>query len=326
VTVAWGILSTARINDLVLAGARESDRLRVVAVGSRDRARAESYAREHEIERGCGSYQELVEDPEVQAVYISLPNDAHVEWSIRALRAGKHVLCEKPLTRHAREAEHAFDVAEQEGRLLMEAFMWLHHPQIQRLKQLVAEGAVGEIKLIRAVHTFIADDPRDVLVLTEPGGGSLMDVGCYCVHAVRHLAGEPEHVSGDAARNEAGIDVRFAGTMHFANGILGQFISGLDVPEIHQLEVVGETGTLFLDDPWHGWTAPRIELRRDDASEQIRFDPVDPYRLELENLSAAILGETEAMLGREDAVAQATVLEGLFASAERRERVSLPLG
>ena len=133
-TVAWGIISTARINELVLAGARKSDRVEMVAVGSRDRARAEAYAQEHGLERAHGSYQELVDDPDLDAVYISLPNDTHVEWSVRALRAGKHVLCEKPLTRKTAEAEEAFDVAEQEGRLLMEAFMWRHHPQIRRAR------------------------------------------------------------------------------------------------------------------------------------------------------------------------------------------------
>jgi predicted dehydrogenase len=321
--VRWGVLSTARINDLVLAGARKSDRVRFVAVGSRDRARAEVYARENGFERAYGSYQELVDDPEIEAVYISLPNDAHVEWSIRALRAGKHVLCEKPLTRHPEEAAEAFDVAEREGRLLMEAFMWLHNPQIRRLEELLAEGAIGAPKLIRAVHTFVADDPRDIRLLTELDGGSLMDVGCYCVHAARHLAGEPEQVYGEAVRNEAGVDVRFAGTMRLAGDVLAQLSSGLDIPEIHELEVVGETGSLVLDDPWHGWTAPRIELRRDDGTEQLRFEPVDPYQLELENLSDAILGEAEPLLGREDAVAQATALEALHASAERREPVDL---
>ena len=320
-TVAWGILSTARINELVLAGARRSDRVQMVAVGSRERRRAEVYAPAHGLERAYGSYQGLVDDPDIEAVYISLPNDAHIEWSIRALRAGKHVLCEKPLTRHPREAEEAFDVAEQEGRLLMEAFMWLHNPQIRRLEELIAEGAIGEPKLIRAVHTFTADDPRDIRLLTELDGGSLMDVGCYCVHAARHLVGEPERVYGEPVRNTAGVDVRFAGTMLFPGGVVAQFSSGLDVPEIHELEVVGDAASLFLSDPWHGWVAPRIEVRREEGSEEIRFDPTDPYRLELENLSAAILGEADPLLGRADAVAQARALEALFASAERGEPV-----
>ena len=317
--VAWGILSTARINDLVLAGARKSDRVEMVAVGSRDGARAEAYAREHGLERAHGSYQELIDDPDLQAVYISLPNDTHVEWSIRALRAGKHVLCEKPLTRRVAEAEEAFDVAEQEGRLLMEAFMWRHHPQIRRLEELIAEGAIGKLRLIRAVHSFTADNPLDIRLLTELDGGSLMDVGCYCVHASRHLAGEPERVYGEAVWNDAGVDVRFAGTMVFPGGILSQISSGLDVIETHQLEVEGDSGILFLDDPWHGWTAPRIELRTEQGSEEIRFEPADPYQLELENLSDAIVGEAEPLLGRADAVGQARALDLLFSSAEQGE-------
>jgi D-xylose 1-dehydrogenase (NADP+, D-xylono-1,5-lactone-forming) len=323
VAVRWGILSTARINDLVLAGARKSDRVQMIAVGSRDRARAEAYAHEHGLERAHGSYQELVDDPEIEAVYISLPNAFHAEWSIRALRAGKHVLCEKPLTRHAHEAEEAFDVAEQEGRLLMEGFMWRHNPQVRRLEGLIADGAVGHVRLIRAVHSFTADDPRDIRLLTELDGGSLMDVGCYCVHAARHLAGEPERVYGEAVRNADGVDVRFAATMLFPGGVVAQLSSGLDVPEIHELEVVAEAGSLFLSDPWHGWVAPRIEVRREEGSEEIRLEPTDPYLLELENLSDAILGETEPLLGQADAVGQAKALEALFASADRGAPVVL---
>ena len=320
--VRWGILSTARINELVLAGARASDRVDVVAVGSRDRARAEAYAREHGIERAHGSYRELIEDPEVEAVYVSLPNDGHVEWSIEALEAGKHVLCEKPLTRRRRDAEEAFAVAERQGRLLMEAFMWLHHPQVVRLRELIAEGAVGELRLIRSVHAFTADDPRDIRLLTELDGGSLMDVGCYCVHASRQLVGEPERVQAEAVLNESGLDVRFAGALALPGGVLGQFWSALDTPEIHELEVVGDAGSLFLDDPWHGWTAPRIVLRRNGDSREIRLEPVDPYRLELENLSDAIRGEADPLLGREDAVAQAGVLEALHAAVQRSEPVA----
>jgi xylose dehydrogenase (NAD/NADP) len=323
VAVRWGILSTARINELVLAGARRSDRVQMLAVGSRDRARAEAYAREHGLERAYGSYQELVEDSDLQAVYISLPNAFHVEWSIRSLQAGKHVLCEKPLTRHVAEAEEAFDVAAQEGRLLEEAFMWRHNPQVQRLQELIADGAIGQLKLVRAVHSFTADDPRDIRLLTELDGGSLMDVGCYCVHAARLLAGEPQRVYGEAVRNEAGVDVRFAGTMVFSGGVVAQITSGLDLPEIHALEAVGDRGSLFLSDPWHGWTQPRIEVRKHGGVEEIRLQPTDPYRLELENLSAAILGEAEPLLGRVDAVAQANALGALFASVEQGEPVVL---
>jgi xylose dehydrogenase (NAD/NADP) len=323
VAVRWGILSTARINELVLAGARRSDRVQMVAVGSRERVRAEAYAREQGLERPHGSYQELVDDPDIQAVYISLPNAFHVEWSIRALQAGKHVLCEKPLTRYPEEAARAFGVAAQEGRLLEEAFMWRHNPQIRRLQELIAGGAIGRLKLVRAVHSFTADDPRDIRLLTELDGGSLMDVGCYCVHAARLLAGEPERVFGEAVRNEAGVDVRFAGTMRFRGGVVSQFDAGLDVPDRAELEAIGDRGSLFLSDPWHGWVAPRIEVRKDGGVEEIRLEPTDPYKLELESLSDAILGEAEPLLGREDAVAQARTLGALFHSAEQGAPVVL---
>jgi predicted dehydrogenase len=201
----------------------------------------------------------------------------------------------------------------------MEGFMWRHNPQVRRLEGLIADGAVGDVRLIRAVHSFTADDPRDIRLLTELDGGSLMDVGCYCVHAARHLGGEPERVYGEPVRNADGVDVRFAATMLFPGGVVAQLSSGLDVPEIHELEVVGETGSLFLSDPWHGWVAPRIEVRREKGSEEIRLEPTDPYLLELENLSDAILGETEPLLSRADAVGQAKALEALFASADRGE-------
>ncbi|HEY3069674.1 MAG TPA: Gfo/Idh/MocA family oxidoreductase, partial [Gaiellaceae bacterium] len=152
--VSWGFLSTANINDKLLAGAADSDRVEVMAVASRDAARAEAYARERGIERAHGSYEELLADADVEAVYISLPNSLHVEWSIRALEAGKHVLCEKPLSRHREDVERAFDVAEQSDRLLMEAFMYRHNPQTKRAKELVDAGAIGRLRLIRTVFSF----------------------------------------------------------------------------------------------------------------------------------------------------------------------------
>ena len=148
--VTWGILSTADINRKLIPGAHASPKVDLVAVASRDAARAEAYAREWEISRAYGSYEALLADPEIEAVYISLPNTLHCEWSIRALEAGKHVLCEKPLSRHVAEVEAAFDAAERMGRLLSEAFMYRHNPQTLRLQQLVEEGAIGELRLVRS--------------------------------------------------------------------------------------------------------------------------------------------------------------------------------
>jgi D-xylose 1-dehydrogenase (NADP+, D-xylono-1,5-lactone-forming) len=321
-STSWGILSTAHINRLVLAGARESDRMDVVGVASRELGRAEEYAREHGIERAYGSYEELLADPAIEAVYISLPNSLHVEWSIKALEAGKHVLCEKPLSRRAEEVEQAFDVAERTGRFLMEAFMYRHNPQTAKLQELVGGGAVGRLQLVRAAFSFPLRDSANVRLSADLDGGALMDVGCYCVSGSRFLAGEPERVYGEQVTGETGVDVLFAGTMRFPGGIVAQFDCGLYLPMRDELEAIGDQGSVFLDDPWH-CKDPVIVLRREGGEERIAVTPADSYRLELENLSDAIRGESEPLLGRADAVGQARAIEGLYRSAAEGTPVRL---
>jgi predicted dehydrogenase len=322
VPLKWGILSTARINRLFLAGARQSPEVDVAAVASRDAHAAETYAREHGIERTYGSYDAMLADPELEAVYISLPNSMHVEWSIRALQAGKHVLCEKPLSRRVSEVERAFDVAEREGRLLMEAFMYRHNPQTLRLSELVATGAVGRLRMVRASFSFAAGDPANIRLAKALDGGALMDVGCYCVSAARLIAGEPQRVSAEQALGGDGVDVVFAATMRHPADVLSHFDAGLALAARDELEVVGEDGVLYLDDPWHCRT-PVIELRHNGSVERIAIEAVDSYRLEAENMSAAIRGEAPLLLGRRDAVAQARVIEGLYSSAGSRATVTL---
>jgi len=313
-SVKWGFLSTANINRLVLAGARQSDRVDVVAVASRDAARAQEYARANGIERAYGSYEALLADPGIEAVYISLPNSLHVEWSVRALEAGKHVLCEKPLDRRAAAVERAFDAAEREGRLLAEAFMFRHNPQTAELKELVERGAIGALEVIRACFSFTIDNPENVRLAADLDGGALMDVGCYCVSGSRLVGGEPERVYGEQVVGPSGVDVRFAGTMRFPGDVVGQFDCGFDLPSRDELELIGGEGSLFLDDPWHART-PRIELRRGGTTEEITTGLSDSYRLELENMTDAIRGEAEPLLGRADALGQARTIEALYRSA-----------
>jgi xylose dehydrogenase (NAD/NADP) len=307
--VRWGVLSTARINGKVLAGAREAAGVEVVAVGSRDRARGEAFAAEHGIPRVHDGYEALLADDEVEAVYIPLPNSLHVPWTVRALEAGKHVLCEKPLTRRAAEAEAAFDAAERAGRLLMEGFMWRYHPQTDALVRLARE--IAPLRVVRAAFGFaLPADPANVRWQAALEGGALMDVGCYCVSALRLLAGEPERVHAEAVAGGDGVDARFAGVLRFPGDVLGAFDCGFDVPPRGVIEVVGEGGTLVADDPWHG-VSPR--LRRDGA--ELPIEVADPYRLELEDLSAAIRDGRAPRLGRADAVGQARVIEALYAAA-----------
>jgi len=312
--VQWGILSTARINDKFIVGCAQSDAATVSAVASRDPERARSYADERGIDRAYGSYEALLADPEVEAVYISLPNAMHIEWTQRALRAGRHVLCEKPLSRNPDEVAGVFDLAEREGLLLMEAFMYRHNPQTQRLQELVRAGAIGRLRMVRAAFSFAIAGDADVRLSAGLDGGALMDVGCYCVSAARLLAGEPLRVASQQVIGGDGVDIVFVGTMGFADGVVAHFDAGLSLADRDQLEVVGEHGTLFLDDPWH-CRVPVIELDTGDTVKRIELQRVDSYMLEAENLSRAIRGEATPLLGRDDAVGQAMAIDALYRAA-----------
>jgi predicted dehydrogenase len=315
-TVKWGIVSTADINRKVIPGAHASDKVELVAVASRDQARADAYAREWEIPRAYGSYGALLDDPEIEAVYISLPNTLHVEWSIRALEAGKHVLCEKPFTRHPEQVDEAFDVAARTGRLLSEAFMYRHNPQTKKLVELVADGAIGELRLVRSAFSYSLYDEDNIRLRTDLEGGALMDVGCYCVSGSRLLAGEPVAVGGEAWYGPTGTDWVFAGLLRFPNDVLATFDCGTALPNRDELEAIGSEGSIFIDDPWH-CAHPAIELRRASGVERFELEHADSYRLELENMSDAIRGEAELLLGRDDALGQAKTLAALHDDAFR---------
>jgi predicted dehydrogenase len=320
--VNWGILSTAHINRLLIPGVQESPEAEVIAVGSRELARAQEFASRWGIERSYGSYEEVLSDPDVDAVYIPLPNTMHCEWSIRAMEAGKHVLCEKPLSSHLGEVEAAFDVSERTGRLLSEAFMYRHNPQTAKLKELVDGGAVGEVRLIRSAFSYSLHDPENIRLRTDVEGGSLMDVGCYCVSGSRLLAGEPTSAAGQQFTGPTGTDWVFTAIMRFPGDVLATFDCGTTLPDREELEVVGSHGSLFLPDPWH-CVNPVIEVRRDGGVERIELEPVNSYRLEVENLGAAARGEEQLLLGRDDAVQQARVIEALFQSSSSGSSVSL---
>jgi xylose dehydrogenase (NAD/NADP) len=324
-TVSWGILSTAHINDRFIAAAGSSSRADLVGVASRDRWRAESYARENGIPRSFGSYQGLLDDPGIEAVYISLPNSLHVEWTVRALEAGKHVLCEKPLSRRAREVEDVFSCAQRSGRLLAEAFMYRHNPQTLRLKQLIDEGSIGRPLFIRACFSFTAPDPADIRLAADLDGGSLMDVGCYCVNAARYIAGEPERVFGEQVVGAGGVDLLFSGTMRLPADVVAAFDSGLHLPAREELEVIGEAGSLWLDDPWL-CRQPGIELRRDNAREEIPVETADSYRLQLDDFSRAIRESGKPLLDRADSVGQGRAIEALYHSAEKGRPIHLGRG
>lgn len=317
----WGVLSTALINRKLLRGARQVPEVEIVAVASRERERADRFAAEWAIPQAYGSYDELLASPEVDAVYVPLPNGLHHEWTLRALRAGKHVLCEKPYSSHPAEVVEAFDEADRRGLVLSEAFMFRYNPQIQALRTLVESGAIGDLRLVNASFSWPTDAPGDVRLDPALDGGSLLDVGVYPVSAARLLAGEPVAVTASAARGPTGVDTAFASTMAFAGAVLAHFDCGFHLPDRSRLEVVGTTATIEVSDPWHCYRPGITTTWQDGRSQKHEFQPTDSYALELRHFAAAV--ETDCsteLLGRDDALGQARAVEMLRSAADHHNQ------
>jgi xylose dehydrogenase (NAD/NADP) len=320
-SVRWGLLSTALINEAILAGAAESSEVDVIAVASRNEERARAYADEHGLERSYGSYEGLLGDPDVEAVYISLPNSLHVEWTLRALEAGKHVLFEKPFSKYPDQVEEAFERADAAGLVISEGFMWRHHPQTRRLVELIDAGVAGRVRIVRTTFAFDLATERgtgDTRFDPALDGGALMDVGCYCISGLRLVAGEPVRARGEQVIGPSGVDVVFTGALAFADEVLGHFDCGFVVPRRAGLEVVGEEATILVPDPFTPRTLGIDVLRPGAELERIAIESANSYRLELENVSAAIRDEAPLLLGRADAVGQARTIAELYASAAAR--------
>jgi predicted dehydrogenase len=313
--VRFGLLTTANINRVILEARAEGAPFEIVAVGSRDRARGEAYAREHGIPRAHGSYEELLADDGVDAVYIALPNALHHQWTMTALAAGKHVLCEKPYTRFPEQVDEAWDETERRGLVLMEAFMWRHSAQTAKLLELLPR--IGALQAIRVTFSFRLTREVNVRLLHELGGGSLLDVGCYCVSAARLLAGgEPDRVYGEQWLGRGGVDERFAGTLRFGD-IVATFHSGFTADH-QQIEAIGSDGTLLVPVPFV--RPPGLVVLN---GEEHRADTTSAYALELANFCAVVNGEAQPLLGRDDARGQARALDALLRSAESGQPVSL---
>jgi len=285
----WGFLGTARINRVMIPPLRASAGNRLLAVASREQATADAYAREWGIERAHGSYEALLSDPEIDAVYIPLPNHLHAEWAIRAARAGKHVLCEKPLALTVAEVDAMEAAARESGVVLAEAFMYRHHPQTQKVKELVDAGAIGAVRFVRGTFSFPLTRPDDVRLRPEWGGGCLWDVGCYPLSFTRFLLGaEPVEVFGSQVLGPSGIDETFAGQLVFPGGVLAQVDAGFRSLFRAEMEIAGSTGTIRVRHPWKPAPDQPILLTRGDETEAVPVAECDRYRLEIEDLAGAV--------------------------------------
>jgi xylose dehydrogenase (NAD/NADP) len=321
--VRWGVLSTARIGRVVARACCGSQRSEFVAVASRDGQRARQFADEEGLPLSFGSYEELLASNAVDAVYIALPVSMHAEWTIKALAAGKHVLCEKPMAASSAQVEACFDAAERAGRQCFEGLMYRYHPQTQLVRRMVCDGVIGHLTLVRAVLSVSVgkEDIRRSLALD---GGALNDLGCYCVSALRLFGGSPLSIHAQQVVDAGGVDLRLAATLRMGGDVLGQFDVGLDLPRREELELVGTTGRIVVRDPWlcRGLS---VELWREgdmglvavdpDGTFALAHDDSDAYRIELDTISAAILTGGQVAFGRDDAVEQARVLEAIRDSA-----------
>ena len=243
----WGIMGCARISRRgLIPGIQGSQTGELAAIASRDRAAARAWAHEFQIPRSYGSYEELLADPAIDAVYIPLPNELHEPWTIAAAHAGKHVLCEKPLARTVAEAERMTAACRARGVLLMEAFMWRFQPRVEAIRKLIDSGAIGDIRLIRTSFSFPID-PGDWRLDPARGGGALFDVGCYGVSAARLFAdAEPTHVKAFARRGETGVDLTLVAQFAFPSGIIGVLDCGFEEPFRCSIEIVGTDGVVEI--------------------------------------------------------------------------------
>lgn len=312
----WGLLGTARINRALTPPLKNSARNQLTAVASRDQARAEAYAREWQIPRAHGSYEALLADPEVDVIYLSLPNSLHTPWAVQALRAGKHVLCEKPMALSLAEMDTLQSAARQSGRILAEAFMYRHHPQTLRVRELVADGAIGELRLIQGSFSFSLAQAGDVRLNAGLGGGSIWDVGCYPVSYARWVAGqEPVEVFGQQVAGRGGVDEVFLGQLRFPGQVRAQFDSGFCVPFRARMEIVGSSGVIELANPFKPTPDQTFSLRRGDSVETITLPPAGLYEGEVEDLADAVLLGRPQRVSLEDSRGNAAALCALVESA-----------
>jgi predicted dehydrogenase len=320
--IRWGILSTAKIaREHVIPAIAKSQRGRVVAVASRDLSRAKAFARDLDIPKAHGAYKELLADPEIDAVYNPLPNHLHVAWSIRALAAGKHVLCEKPIGMNVAEAEQLLGAAAAHPKLkIMEAFMYRHHPQWQTARQIVQRGQIGHLRTIQTFFSYFNDDLTNIRNQREIGGGALMDIGCYGVSLSRFLfAAEPERVAAVIERDpKSGCDRLVSATLEFFQGT-ATFTCGTQLAPYQRVQIVGTKGRIEIEIPFN---APadrpqRIWVQQGGDIDEIEFPTCDQYMLQADNFAAAVQENLSVPSPLSDAVANMRVIERLFASAEK---------
>ena len=337
----WGLLSTARINRRLIPCLKRSERNELIGVASRSRDTADRYAQEHGIPKAYGSYEEMLADPAIEVVYISLPNGLHTEWSLRCAEAGKHVLCEKPLALSVEEVDQLLEAAGRCGVTIQEATMMRFHSQTAYLRDLIAEGAIGEVRMGRGLFTFTLERPGDIRLDPAMGGGSIWDLGSYCVSFARTvLQAEPVEVHGVQATGPTGIDMSFSGHLKFSTGAFFHFFSSFASFTQIDADLLGTAGYLQLDLPWVNRVNQTATVRLvreagakeastfgdglgDRRTERKVFPEVDAYQDEVESMAATVLDGAAPVISLEDSRANVAAITALCRSARQGRPVTL---
>ena len=320
----WGLLSTARINRSLIPPLRSSKRNHLSAVASRSKQSADSYAANWKIPRAYGSYEELLADPEIDVLYNPLPNHLHAEWTIKAIQAGKHVLCEKPLALTLAEVDAIAHAAQKYERVVAEAFMYRHHPQTLKVMEIVGGGSLGTLKLMRGSFTFKLDREGDIRSNPTMGGGSLWDVGCYPISYMRAVLGaEPLEGIGWQVLGPTGIDETFVGGLRFPGDVYAQFDSSFVIPFHVYMEFVGDEGTLIIPNPFKPGVNEKIFLVRDGKTETIKIKGQELYLGEVEDMADAVLLGKKPRISLADSRANVAAITALLESARTKAPVKI---
>lgn len=325
-TLRWGILGTGNIARQFVAGLHASPRHATIAVGSRRPRSARQFATAHGVSAACGSYDDVLDDSRVDVVYVALPNALHHPWTIAALRAGKHVLCEKPIAANRPEAEEMFDTADRKGRVLAEGFMYRSHPLLHKVKQRVREGAIGKVVSLHTSFCFATRKVRGNVRFSQPlAGGALMDIGCYCINFSRFFAGsEPSRITASARLHRSGVDIFTAATLQFPNGIIASFSCGMDTQADNTAMISGSDGYLQIPVPWkpgmqrNPYVVAQMPSPRQDGPQR-RTTPRHRthyvaarrplFTLEADDFARCVFAGTPPVVGRHDAVGNMQVLD-----------------
>ena len=340
--VRWGLLSTARINERLIPPMRACERSELVAVARRTQSKADAYASEWAIPNAYGSYQEMLDAPDIDAVYISLPNSLHAQWCVQAAAAGKHILCEKPLALSTEEVDQIDTAVRQHNVILQEGAMYRYHMQTANVCELIASGVIGEVRAVNGTFTFVLDNPGDFRLEPDLGGGSLWDVGSYPVSFIRTvLDAEPTSVAAVQATDARGIDLSLTGLLSFAGGVSGRFFCSFAALPRWHAEIIGNAGRIELDHPWLNNIGEPAHLHittvSEDASastfgdnvaeqvtERLRYENVNPYSDEVKAMVGAILDGEAPVISMASSRGNIAALVALYRAAREGTVVPLP--